>query len=186
MNRAQAQRVTSLHNAPAARQRGAALIISLMILIVMTLIGLTGMSTSSLEEKMAGNSRDKALAFQAAEIALREAEDYYEDTIVSIGSAFDGSNTGLYPADSDPDAFDPATWANSRSYSGTVDGVAEQPAYIIELLGEVSSETDDINITGYGESSGAGDLVAARITARGVGGTDDAVVYLQTTYGKWN
>lgn len=186
MNRTQHHRMTSAYSGAAVRQRGAALIISLMILIVMTLIGITGMGTSSLEEKMAGNSRDQALALQAAEAALREGEDYYEDTIVSIGAAFDGSNAGLYPMGSNPDIFADATWSNSRTYSGSIDGVAAQPAYIIELLGEVSSSTDDINITGYGESSGVGDLVAARITARGTGGTNGAVVYLQTTYGKWN
>ena len=52
---------------PRSKQSGSALIISLMILIVMTLIGITGMGTSGLEEKMAGNDRDAALAFQAAE-----------------------------------------------------------------------------------------------------------------------
>lgn len=186
MNRTQIQRAAAIHDRHAYRQRGAALVISLMILIVMTLIGITGMSTSSLEEKMAGNSRDRALAFQAAEAALREAEGYYEGTIVSIGAAFDGTNAGLYPAGSSPDIYDDATWANSRTYSGAIDGVAEQPAYIIELLGEVGDTSDDLNVSNYGESSGVGDLMAARVTARGVGGTDDTEVFLQTTYGKWN
>ena len=52
----------------AKSQQGAALVVSLMILLVMTLIGITAMSSSNLEEKMAGNSRDMMLAFQAADI----------------------------------------------------------------------------------------------------------------------
>ena len=39
-------------------QTGSALIVSLMILLVLTLIGVTAMSGSNLEEKMSGNSRD--------------------------------------------------------------------------------------------------------------------------------
>jgi type IV pilus assembly protein PilX len=58
------------------QQRGAALIVSMLMLLVMTLIGITGMQTSILEEKMAGNYRDSALAFQAAETALRDAEEF--------------------------------------------------------------------------------------------------------------
>jgi len=72
------------------RQQGSTLVISLMILVVMTLIGLTGIATSTLEEKMAGNTRDQAVAFQAAEAALRNGENYYNN-IVSPAAAFYGS-----------------------------------------------------------------------------------------------
>jgi len=56
-------------------QSGVVLVISLIILLLLTIIGLTAMQTTALEEKMAGNLRDKNLAFQAAESALRVAED---------------------------------------------------------------------------------------------------------------
>lgn len=167
-----------------AHQRGSTLIISLMILIVMTLIGLTGIMTSTLEEKMAGNTRDQALAFQAAEAALRDGEEYYNDNVDSPAAAFNGSVTGLYASGSIPDPFDDATWANSRTYSGTIDSVKAQPRYIIELLDTIGSATEDLNISGYGESSGMGNVIAARITARGVGGTANTVAILQTNYGK--
>lgn len=57
-------------------QRGATLIISLLILLVMTLIGVTAIQTTTMEEKMAGNMRDQNLAFQAAEAALRAGEGW--------------------------------------------------------------------------------------------------------------
>ena len=56
------------------QQSGAVLIISLIILLLLTLIGSSSIQTSSLEEKMAGNLRDRNIAFQAAESALRDAE----------------------------------------------------------------------------------------------------------------
>ncbi|MDX9741030.1 MAG: PilX N-terminal domain-containing pilus assembly protein [Gammaproteobacteria bacterium] len=167
-------------------QRGSALIVSLIILIVMTLLGLTAMGGSGLQEKMAGNNRDLTLAFQAAEAALRDGESYYENTVVSLGAAFSGANPGLYAEGSNPDIYTDATWANARSYSGSVDGVSQQPRYIIELIGEIGEQSDDLNIQGYGESSGIGSMTGVRVTARGIGGTDNAVVYLQSNYANRN
>lgn len=59
---------------PLLHQTGAALIVGLVMLLVMTVLGVAAMQTSLLEEKMAGNYRDQNLAFQAAEAALRDAE----------------------------------------------------------------------------------------------------------------
>lgn len=166
-------------------QKGSTLIISLMILIVMTLIGLTGIASSTLEEKMAGNTRDEALAFQAAETALRDGEQYFSDNVSSPASAFDGNTTGLYPKGSQPDVFNDATWNNARNYSGDIEGVKEQPKYMIELLGEMGEATQDLNVSsGYDDSSGLGSVQAVRITARAVGGTSNSVVILQSNFAK--
>jgi type IV pilus assembly protein PilX len=43
-------------------------------LLVLTLIGITVMQVSRMQERMAGNARDLATAFEAAEGALRNAE----------------------------------------------------------------------------------------------------------------
>ncbi len=55
-------------------QQGIALVVGLIFLLLMTLIGVTAIQTTSLDERMAGNVRDRNLAFQAAEAALRDAE----------------------------------------------------------------------------------------------------------------
>ena len=54
-------------------QRGAILIVALLFLTILTILGVTAMTTTTHEEKMAGHSRDTSLAFQAAEAALRDA-----------------------------------------------------------------------------------------------------------------
>lgn len=56
------------------QQSGVVLVISLIMLLALTLIGITSSSVTGLEEKMAANSKNKNLAFQAAEAALRAAE----------------------------------------------------------------------------------------------------------------
>jgi type IV pilus assembly protein PilX len=55
------------------RERGAVLIVALLFLVILTILGLTAMSGTTMEERMAGNTRDINVALQAAEAALRDA-----------------------------------------------------------------------------------------------------------------
>ena len=59
------------HKHCASTQNGSVLLISLVILLVLTIVGVSAMRNTTLEEKMAGNMRDKGLSFQAAEATLR-------------------------------------------------------------------------------------------------------------------
>ena len=70
------------------RQRGAALFISLMFLIILTLLGISAANVGLLQERMAGNVRESNEAFQAAEATLREIEQ----RLVQIG---EGGSGGL-------------------------------------------------------------------------------------------
>ena len=54
------------------RQHGAVLIVALLFLTILTILGVTAMTATTFEEKMSGNARDTAVAFQAAEMALRD------------------------------------------------------------------------------------------------------------------
>jgi len=54
-------------------QRGVALIMSLVILIILTILGISAMGTASLEEKMSGNTQETTRAFEAAESGLIQA-----------------------------------------------------------------------------------------------------------------
>ena len=56
------------------RQKGAVLIFCLVFLAILTMLGVSGMESTILEERMSGNMRDYTLAFQAAESALKNAE----------------------------------------------------------------------------------------------------------------
>jgi Tfp pilus assembly protein PilX len=63
-----------LRGAAARAQGGAVLVIALLFLVLLTMLALTSMSGTTLEEKMAGQYRELNLAFQAAEAGLRDAE----------------------------------------------------------------------------------------------------------------
>ncbi len=55
-------------------QRGAALIISLMLLAIVMVLGTAAWQMGTLEERMVGQQRDRSIAFEAAEAALRDGE----------------------------------------------------------------------------------------------------------------
>lgn len=56
------------------RQRGAALIVSLVILVIVSIIGVSAIQLTLVQERMAGNQHDRNTAFQATEAALRAGE----------------------------------------------------------------------------------------------------------------
>ncbi len=69
-----ATQYTHYINIPVAvNQRGMALIMAMVILMILTILGITAMTTSSLEEKMSGNIQEQTRAFQAAESGVSEA-----------------------------------------------------------------------------------------------------------------
>jgi len=77
----------------AVRQRGAALFISLMFLIILTLIGISAANVGIMQERMAGNVRETNEAFQNAEATLREVETAVRNSIQGTG----GSLLGIVP-----------------------------------------------------------------------------------------
>ena len=62
-----------MNGTPGHRQGGAILIVTLLFLVILTMLGVTAMTGATMEERMAGNTRDTSLALQAAESALRDA-----------------------------------------------------------------------------------------------------------------
>lgn len=61
------------------KQQGAVLFISLMILLVLTMIGVSSLNGSLMEEKMAANAQTSTTIFQEAESAIKTA--YYQEKL---------------------------------------------------------------------------------------------------------
>jgi len=173
-------------------QHGVVLIMAMVILFAMTLIGVTSMNTTSLEERIASNYRDRQIAFQAAEAALRQGE---RDTKTITNSAFDEDNyvtactNGLcdcgdksvacvtYWIDDVPTKTD-VVWNIStthRTYSVGLAGVTTPAKYIIEFMGYICP-------TSAACTPAAGDPKMFRITALATGRTNSSKVMLQSTY----
>jgi type IV pilus assembly protein PilX len=174
---------TRLSNPSCNHQSGAVLIVSLIMLLLLTLIGVTSMQTTSLEEKMAGNMRDRDLAFQAAESALYDGESWAKSHTFTC----DAAHGRFKPQDKDCNAvtvetaqvWDSINWdeTDSVAYTGVLSNLSSNPSYIIEELGAANCPSGPINSPPSGCTN-------YRITARATGGSTNAVVILQSIYSR--
>ena len=117
----------------AARQQGAALVIGLILLLVLTLLAITGMSVATLELRMAGNEQYQERAFQAAEAGLERAisQGVY-NTNVRIGTYDDPIDPNDPPVpERDPD--------DSQANVGGIVGCTE----VLDAAGAVQGESED-------------------------------------------
>ena len=146
-------------------QHGAALIIGLIMLLILSLLGVTAISNVTLQEKMAGSLRDRNRAFQAAETALRIAEQAADAT--SSGAGFYNVDAGAMQ----PDPYDIALWDEPNFFEGpAIDRTDTAPRYRIERQVTIS----DSHPTTY------------RLSAIGYGNSPGSTVVLQTTFGVRN
>lgn len=165
--------------------RGIALPIVLIFMVVMMLLGVTAIRNVTLGEKMSGNLHNQQLAFQAAESALRYCENAMQGIIPAGGptpTAKSPANPNLTPLPAN--LWDVAdNWKNDSTVSVAVpskplDGLAIAPRCMVENM-------EDYLIFEGNQNKKGEILQVYRVTARGVGGTDNAVVLLQS-YLKFN
>lgn len=114
-------------------ERGAALIVSLVLLLIMTIIGISAMNGARLEVSMAGMMQREEVALRGAERALTAAERYVESSV----GAFDDTVSGHYlPNQEDPSVTD---WSGFSSLGESdVAGLSSRDAFVVEYEGLVT------------------------------------------------
>ena len=75
-------------------QSGMTLVVSLIILISLTILGVTSMQATRTEVSMAGNLRESGFTFNAAEAGLRNAESFVN--ISTSKTVYTDPSIGLY------------------------------------------------------------------------------------------
>ncbi|MBO9715979.1 MAG: pilus assembly protein [Pseudoxanthomonas sp.] len=93
-------------------QRGAALYVALVMLVLMAMLGIVGMQVAGLQERMAANYLNVNLAFQTAEADVRQRECYIEGVVNRSGVCADGEAPISQVCD---DGFDATNWAAQMS-----------------------------------------------------------------------
>ena len=78
------------------KQQGAALIIALVLMLVLTVLGISGMNMATLELRMAANAQASQLAFQAAETGVDIALSGPVSTAAPVPYAPQGLGDGSY------------------------------------------------------------------------------------------
>ena len=169
---------------PPRRQRGISLLVVMTLLLVTSVLGIVILRSGAMQERMSANMRDRSIAFQSAEAALRFAQSRLAilpdtgnaerrwDQPSTVPTAEECTNLGICdardPANPPPVVFMPFTGAQAAA------------EYRIEYLGpaKCSASVDhstDTTAEGYADNS----CPLYRITARS-GSPGRAEVMLQT------
>lgn len=181
------------------RQGGAALVTSLILLILVTLVALSGIGNVALQQRITGHQQDRALAFQDTEAALRVAEERLDDLTSHPGglSQYEDCSSdlcGVVPENTYSGTA--AVWldvpqADAPNHALT----GRTPQYAIQYMGEADLPTkapqrggrsaSSVQYGGEGRDESATNTYAHyRITARShdPSNGDGSLVVLQTTF----
>lgn len=171
-------------------QGGSALISSLLILILIMIIGVTSMSISDIQYKLAGNLQFQSTAMSSSETAVVEAENWLATGSNYLNGGFttysSATTPHLHPIGHVAGLTAPAndvltmTWDNTSSIEAATSTGGSQ-RYLIELLAQnVKLLGDDVS-TGGRKSTACSQVNIYRVTARGVSARS-ATRFVQTNY----
>lgn len=162
---------------PATNQRGIALVVALILLVLITLVGLAAVRGTIMQQRMASNLYDRQVEFQSAEAAVRAATALLPTTPTIIWHNCQAGGIVCLPNPFNDPALPPgavhtvATGAGTGGY--TASGAATgQPQYVVENMGNWVDQKTSVgfgntaNSRNYGVQGGAGTTIYYRITAR--------------------
>lgn len=166
-------------------QRGAVLIVSMLLLLIMTILGLSMSQTTTLQERMAGNARDASAAFEGAEAGLRAGENYLNSlTATPIMCSTIGDCVTLEKSALDGISIsdqDDSWWTKAGTTFGTstkdMEKLSEDPTYVVRRIG--------IKSGGSLTKGGAGTPHKTEyweVSARSKGLTETSESVVQSTY----
>jgi type IV pilus assembly protein PilX len=168
------------HGKPST-QRGAVLVVGLIFLAMLTLMGVAAYSVATQEEKMAGNSRDRLRAFEAAEASLRDCEAVLGS--LSGLPAFNGTG-GMYtaPPVNEAPKFETVDWktdASARVLATSMSDVSRQPRCIVEEMLVLEAKPVDGALSGPQQRI---EERVYRVSAAGFGANATTMALVQSTY----
>jgi len=162
-------------------QSGVVLFVALMLLLILSMIGVTVARMQTVEERMARNENNRQLATQAAEAGLRSAE--YRLLNAPGSGVFAGDTGGYYVVSQTTGSMIPnlnfSNPANVLPYNG--------PALNLVPAGLARAPTIAIELVGYGAIPGDGltpnqEPPVYRITVQGYDADGTPSVMLQEVY----
>lgn len=167
-----------------AKQRGVVMFVALILLLILSLLGVTASRMQTVEERMARNDNNRQIGAQAAEAALRAAE-------VGLIRGDPGfSNIGVDPGTYQPNFSTGNTpligmnWSSttaSMPYPGppltSLPAVSQTPRIVVEQMITTAVSGDDIS--GVALTSPT-PVNVYRVTAQGVGADGTSTSTLQS------
>ena len=165
----------------ASKQTGVVMFIALILLLILSLLGVTAARMQTVEERMARNDDNRQLGAQSAEAALRAAET---GLITGTYTNFAGNANGLYaPLLSNGSPVSALNWGSAAvlPYAGpplaSLPPQSQAPKFVIESLPSVAGVGQDISMASLNAAS---PVTVYRVTAQGVGADGTSTTTLQT------
>ena len=192
-------RLRPAHLSHRAGQRGVALVVALVLLVVLTLVGLAAVRGTIMQQKMTSNFTDRQIAFQVGEAGMRQAQIVVQALATPIVvSALPAKIRDCSPAGGHVCLANPLTdtglpAADIQPLSATVWSAgtlaAGQPKYVIEYMGNFKAPTPTVTqlsgCSGYapcGLSNTADYYRITVVSGPAAGTTDRATVTLQSMF----
>jgi type IV pilus assembly protein PilX len=168
-------------------ESGAVLIMGLVMVLLISIVALSAIRSSNLQEAMAGNMRDRNMAFQAAESGLVSGEILVDVRKAASPPTCMGRESCYLRYVQPPQ--DSVIYLDNSGFIGVarqsdveLSGIEEAPYFMIEEL-SVFMPQDGGEIS-KSQASEFATLVPYRITALGTGLGAGSSVILQTTYNR--
>lgn len=174
------------------QQKGMALVIALIFLVLLTIIGVAALGNNSMQGRMTYGASERNEAFQAADSAVLSGENWIaSQTAQPVGTCTSTSSSCVPPAiwardgvTTPPIGITQLTsdtfWTgNGQSFSYTIPSTAAQPQYIIEDLGH-----DDSGSLSIGQGPPGFQTYYFQVTARGFGAQSTSRSLVQSVYAK--
>ena len=173
-------------------QKGVVLMVGLIMVLLITIVSLAAVRGTGLQESMAGNMRDRNVAFQAAESALRAGEARLGLDVKVLPDFNCTEGNCLYFAYVDGVGFQPQKavelWDKTKweEHSSEIDlalsGVAQKPRVILEAMGEDTYACAANSGSAIGVGGSFERCFPFRVTARGYGASANTVVIVQSSF----
>jgi type IV pilus assembly protein PilX len=164
-------------------QYGATLAITLILLFLVTLLGVSAMQVTHMQEKMSSNLQDKELSFNAAETGLAAGEVWIlgqtrQPSVQATCSSFPCVQETFQNLNFTTQT---SSWwqQNAAAYSSPLDNIATSPRYVVEFLQFIP----DSPVVGSSSAKSTGTFYY-QITSRGTGTSNNSVSIIQSTTGR--
>ncbi len=173
------------------KQRGIALLTTLILVILVGVVAVSGMRQTEMSEILSGNSIQRSRAFQAAEGGLMVGEQSASVAAQQRLLASNAAEDGVFSRGA-VDEF----WWRQETFSGSVKlddnafpGVVESPEYVVEEIGGYVSDAGsgvvslDKGGASYGSQTKSGrEVILYRVQTIGVGSTANAKAVVESLY----
>ena len=166
------------------KQTGSTLLVSLVVMIILMLLGITSMVSSNSQYKLTGNLQFENVAMGSAEAATTAAEVWLTNSTNFRDAAFttyNGTKPAYLPIGHLATLAAPDNNLLTMDWVGKSVAVTANERYIIERMSTNNSLLGSSKGTGGRNSAGCNKVDTYRVTARGVG-SRGATKFVQSYY----